>query len=123
ITASARAGDSADVTAKVTELRALAPAGAKGFAPNLSATTKVGGKEKAESFFSRKRLETLAIVHGSSVIFVATAFFVALAGLFTLYATNGAQIGAAPLADTLTLFAWGIASDVAGRTLANFRGS
>ncbi len=65
---------------------------------------------------------TKAAIWASRAIFIATLLFVTLAGLQTLYVTNGLQLGASPLADFLTLVAWGLASDVAGRTLANFMG-
>jgi hypothetical protein len=43
-----------------------------------------------------------------------------LTGLETLY-VPAPTLGAHPIADYLTLFAWGLTADVASRTLANFR--
>jgi hypothetical protein len=44
------------------------------------------------------------------------------AGLYTLYVTNGARFGEAPLSDFLTLVAWGVTADVSSRTIATFKG-
>ncbi len=54
-------------------------------------------------------------------MYAVTVVAVGFAGLYTVYVSNGALLGAAPLADALTLLAWELASDVAGRTLANFK--
>jgi hypothetical protein len=115
-----KAGDVAGAMAKLAELRTnLTAAGAAHtFAPTLAreATDKPAPASKWSRF------KTFVIVYGHAVLFAVAVILIALAGLQTLYVTNGAQLGSAPLTDFLTLFAWGLASDVAGRTLTNFKG-
>lgn len=115
-----KAGDVAGATAKLAELRTnlTAPGAAHALAPGLAKA----GADQTVATSNWARFKTMAIVYGHAVLFVVAVIFIALAGLQTLYVTNGAQLGSAPLTDFLTLFAWGVASDVAGRTLTNFRG-
>lgn len=114
-----KAGDTAGATAKLAELRTnLTAAGAA----RAFAGTKKADATRPAPVTNWRRFVTLVIVYGHAVLFAFAVIFIALAGLQTLYVTNGAQLGSSPVSDFLTLFAWGLASDVAGRTLTNFRG-
>lgn len=64
-----------------------------------------------------RELLVLSVVQ--KVLFLLLVTLLGAAGLGTLYISNGAILGASPLSDYVTLFAWGLTADVASRTLAN----
>jgi hypothetical protein len=57
------------------------------------------------------------------LLYVVLLLILLAIGLDSLYVNKGATFGAHPFADYLSLILWGLGSDVAGRTLANPRGS
>jgi len=71
----------------------------------------------------RLSLLTRAVVESRWAAWLVLVVLIGLSGLYTLYVANGPRMGASPMADAVTLLAWGFTSDVAGRTLANFKGS
>lgn len=66
-----------------------------------------------------RELFVLSVVQ--KALFLLLVTLLGAAGLGTLYISNGAILGASPLSDYVTLFAWGLTADVASRTLASAR--
>jgi hypothetical protein len=73
------------------------------------------------SLLDRIRTEATPLVRW--LLYVVLLLVLLAVGLDSLYVTKGATFGAHPFADYLSLILWGLGSDVAGRTLANPRGS